>query len=322
MGLVVSAMLGIGASVAGARANSGSGADLSVTSPPDPIPAAPGTLATTTLIVGNLGSAALDVQISSQRVVLLDNGSTRFDGRGTDPHFVNRISIAPKLLTLPPHQERKVKISAKVPKGLAPNDYFLGFLVSPVINSSSVTVQNDIGALVIIDVPGPRHIRLVGSFVGLPSVAFSLSSSASGFVRTKNVGTATVQYSTTDETHGWPSLSSAAYLTFPPRLLPPGLYREFPVHLSSWLGLGWYTIHTTFVYDRTQQSTGEVTLSRTILIVNPLWFLVAPAAGLSIAWGRRRRRRLKAASKSQRGRKSPPKHSASGLRRSAHKAGV
>ena len=43
-----------------------------------------------------------------------------------------------------------------MPTGLTPDDYFWGGGVSPVINSASVAVQNDVGGLVVLDVPGSR----------------------------------------------------------------------------------------------------------------------------------------------------------------------
>jgi hypothetical protein len=292
--LLACAALGL-ASIAAATAHSSdSSADLFVTSPPGAISVVPGKVATATLTVGNLGRTTLDVEITSERVVLLDNGGTRFAGAGSDPLFAGRIHIPQKFLSLPPRQERNVIISTEVPKGLKPNDYFLGFLVSPVINSASVTVQNDIGALVVLDVPGPRHIKIVASFHGLPAFDFSLSSSASGFVRADNDGTSTVQFTTTTETGGWPSPRDAN-LEIPARLLPPGLFREFPVHVSSWLGLGWYTIRTTFVYDKTQHSTGEVTISKTVVILNPLWLIVIPAAGFLVLFRIRRKHHRRSA---------------------------
>ena len=265
----------------------GPSADLFVTSPPDPIPAPPGTVATTTLIVGNLGHSPLSVDIITESVQLLDNGQTRFV-RGPDPRFAGRVSITPNQLNLAARSENKVQVSVNMPPGLKPDDYFLGFLVSPVINSPSVAVQNDIGGLVVLNVPGPRDRKLTAQYVGLSWLNVSLSNSAAGLVRTKSVGTSTVQFSTTIETSGWPS-PKASYLTVPAHLLPPGLTRDIPVSVSSWLGLGWYAIHTTLVYDRTDQATGEVALSRTVIVLNPLWFLVFPAVTLCWMWRRRRR---------------------------------
>jgi hypothetical protein len=286
-----------------AEAAPGPGADLSVTSPPNPIPATPGTVVTTTLMVGNLGSGPLDVNIITRSVLLLDNGKTRLVA-GPDPRFAGRINIVPNTLSLPARQERTVQVSVNMPRGLRPDDYFLGFLVSPVINAPSVSVVNDIGGLVVLDVPGTRNRKLTAHYVGLPRFNISFSASASGIVRAKSVGTSTLQFSTTDEISGWPS-PKPSYLMVPAHLLPPGLTRDLPVHVSSWLGLGWYAFHTTLVYDVTDRTTGEVALSRTVIVVNPLWFLVIPVAIGLWTWRRRRRRKARQRGLHRAGRHSP-----------------
>ncbi len=265
--------------------------DLFVTSPPSPILAKPGTTATTTLTVGDLGHSKLDVTISTRSVELLNNGKTRF-GTGPDSRFAGRIAITPETLSLSPREERKVKIAVAVPAGLAPGDYFLGFLVSPIINSASVAVENDIGGLVIVDLPGARDLRLAGSFVGPSSLDLSFTSSAAETLRTESTGSSTVSYTTTVEKTGWPS-PTPSYLEVNAELLPPGLSRTTPVGVSSWLGIGWYTFHATLVFDRTANGTGEVTVSRSVFILNPLWFLVFPVILALLFWNRARRRRGK-----------------------------
>ena len=176
-----------------------------------------------------------------------------------------------------------------MPTGLPPDDYFLGFLVSPVINSASVAVQNDVGGLVVLDVPGSRDRGLTAHFIGPSSLSLSLSSSAAGMVRATSVGKSTVAFTTTVDTSGWPA-PKPTYVEVNSHLLPPGLSRDIPIGVSTWLGLGWYTFHATLVYDRTGNATGEVTASRTVIVVNPLWFLLIPALFALWMWRRRRRK--------------------------------
>ena len=265
--------------------------DLFVTSPPDPILATPGTVSTATLTVGNIGHNQLNVRIITEEVRLLDNGQTRFV-KGLDPRFAGRIRIVPNDLSLPARRERTVQVSVNVPRGLPPDDYFLGFLVVPVINAPGVVVQNDIGALVILNVPGRRNPKLTAQYLGLPWMNLSFSDSASGFIRAKSVGTSTLEFSTTTEIGGWPS-ATPNYLTVLPHLLPPGLIRDMPVQVSSWLGLGWYTFHTTLVYNLTNRTTAAIVLSRTVIVLNPLWILVIPAIVLFSFWRWKRKRRRK-----------------------------
>lgn len=180
-------------SVPAGAAKGGSSADLFVTSPPTPITAAPGAVAKATLTVGNIGHSLLDVSIIAASVKLLDNGGTQFLDH-PDPLFAGRVSVVPDTLSLPARTERHVQISVRMPSDLQPNDYFLGFLVSPIINSSSVAVVNDIGALVILDIPGPRSRKLTAQILGLSWLNLSFSSSASGILRAKSVGVATLQF--------------------------------------------------------------------------------------------------------------------------------
>jgi len=257
------------------------------------------------LTVGNLGHSLLDVNIIAASVKLLDNGGTQFLDH-PDPLFAGRVSVVPDTLSLPGRTEHKVQISVRMPRGLQPNDYFLGFLVSPIINSSSVAVVNDIGALVIVDVPGPRNRKLTAQILGLSWLNFSFSGSASGILRAKSTGVATVQFYTTIEITGWPT-AKPDYVDVPAHLLPTGLYRDMPLHVSSFLGLGWYTFHATLVYNLTAQTTGDVALSRMVIVLNPLWLLVFPALILLGIWIWRRRRGRRRGRKPPRQDRKPPR---------------
>src|ERR1700681_1919842 len=100
--LVLGAVLGVALCVCvgtpiPAEAAVGPSADLSVTSPPDPILTTPGAVATATLTVGNVGHSPLDVRITPESVKLLDNGHTQLVA-GADPRFAGRISISPDQL--------------------------------------------------------------------------------------------------------------------------------------------------------------------------------------------------------------------------------
>ncbi len=288
---VVATLAILGSVVVGVASTAGAvspPSDLFVTSPPSPIPVTPGTTATATLTVGNLGYSPLDVTIETRSVTLLDNGKTRF-GADPDPRFAGRITITPDALTLAARQETAVHVTVAMPTGLPPDDYFLGFLASPIINSASVAVQNDVGGLVVLDVPGSRDRGLTAHFVGPSSLSISLSSSAAGMVRATSVGKSTVAFTTTVDTSGWPA-PKPTYVEENSHLLPPGLSRDIPIGVSTWLGLGWYTFHATLVYDRTDNATGEVTASRTVIVVNPLWFLLIPASFALWMWRRRRRK--------------------------------
>jgi hypothetical protein len=283
------ATLGLAALPSVAMAGTPAQADLAVTSPPDAVVASPGATASATVTLSNLGDEPLPVSVESRKVELFDNGRTRLTA-GTNPEFAGRVSISPMSVTVPARHQVPVQISVSVPANLKPNDYFLGFLVSPIVSGPSTVVENDIGALVILNVPGARPQHLSTSFVGVPALSLSLSSSASGSLVTKNVGAAAVEYATTIETNGTPS-APHSYDTVTPELLPAGLTRTSPVHVDSWLGLGWYTFHATLVYGGEGQTSGEATASHTVIVFNPLWLILPVAIVIGLLWRRRRKQR-------------------------------
>ena len=164
------------------------------------------------------------------------------------------------------------------------------------ILSADANAQRATASPADLSVASPPAQKLVVSFVGLPSLDFSFDSSATGFVLARSVGEATDELSTVTVIRGWPS-AAPDYLTVPPRLLAAGQLREMPVQVESWLGIGRYTIRTTLLSTQSGRAAGEVSLSRTVLIINPLWLLVVVGMAVLPVWGirRRRKRRLSAA---------------------------
>jgi hypothetical protein len=232
----------------------------------------------------------MTVTISSRQVKLSANGQTQFMD-SPDPLFAGGTTIDPEQMHLKARQEREVTITVMVPASVRSNDYFLGFLVSPVITGPALRAVNQVGALVVLDVAGPRQTGLSASFVDLPHVVWS--SSVKAFVRAKNTGVSTLQFTTTTLLTGHVAPRPAS-IWEKAHLLPTGLTWDVPVHWSSWLGLGWYTVRTTLVYNVTPQRTGEVALSRTVVVIDPLWLLlpvlIVAIVGFLI-WRRHRRLR-------------------------------
>ena len=284
--LVVVASVGAAATAQAASSSS----DLAVSYPPDPIPVKPGAQTTFTLRVADVGKNPMTVTISARQVKLSANGQTQFMD-AADPLFAGHTQIVPEQMRLKARQARDVTITVDVPANVGANDYFLGFLVSPVVNGAAVRAVNQVGALVVLDVPGPRETGLSASFVHLPHIVWSSSVSAS--VRARSTGVSTLQFTTTTLVSGHVA-PRPPYIMEKAHLLPPGLTWDVPVHWSSWLGLGWYTVHTTLVYNVTPQRTGDVVISRTVIVIDPLWLLL-PAGIVAIVgffiWRRQRKRR-------------------------------
>ena len=264
--------------------------DLAVSYPPDPIPVKPGAQTTFTLRVADVGKDPLSVTISARQVKLSANGQTQFMD-APDAVFAGGTHISPEQMRLKARQAREVTITVDVPAGLRPNDYFLGFLVSPVVTGPALRAVNQVGALVVLDVAGARETNLAASYVDLPSVVWS--SSVSAYARARNTGVSTLQFASTTLVTGRVAPRPAS-IWEKPHLLPSGLTWDVPIHWSSWLGLGWYKVRTTLVYNVTPQRTGQVVLSRTVVVIYPAW-LALPALIVALVgflvWRRGRQRR-------------------------------
>jgi hypothetical protein len=307
----------VAAFVLGAESTAGAsnGNGISVTFPSAPIPIRPGSRTDFQLKVRNDSMHALAVTVVERSVRLENNGHAVL-GIAPDSTFGERTSVTPARFFLAAGQERRVRIKVQVPSRLAPNDYFVGFLVSPVVTGGQVRVLNDVGAFVILDVPGPRHQKLTATFVGLPSLSFSNGVSAS--IRVRSVGAADADFTSTIEVSGFVT-PHPRVVELPPYLAPPGTDRTIPVHFSSWLGLGWYTVHATFVYNATNRRTAEAVIAKTVIVVSPYWFILPASIGLlTILLIRRRRvRRTRETSRlhSRSGRHSATRNQSRALRR-------
>lgn len=159
------------------------------------------------------------------------------------------------------------------------------------ITGPALRAVNQVGALVVLDVVGARETNLAASYVDLPRVVWS--SSVSAYARARNTGVSTLQFTSTTLVTGRVALRPAS-IWEKPHLLPSGLTWDVPVHWSSWLGLGWYTVRMTLVYNVTPQRTGQVVLSRTVIVINPAWLalsvLVVAIVGF-LVWRRQHKRR-------------------------------
>src|SRR5947209_4414989 len=89
-----------------------------------------------------------------------------------------------------------------MPEKIAPDLYFVGFLVSPVVTpNGQVQVVNEIGSFFTIDVPGPRLRKLtadlrlnrsVFAHISIPNVV--IGNRARGLLQVRNVGTTQVRF--------------------------------------------------------------------------------------------------------------------------------
>lgn len=265
---------------------------LAVSVPPDPVPIKAGSRAKTLIRVVNPNDVPVTVTITSRALSLGDNGKVGV-GNGPDPRWAKSVDFPPGQLTISAQSYLDVPLTIRVPARLSPDLYFVGFLVTPLpTGSGSLQVINQIGSFVTVDVPGPR-IRKLAALFHVPSL--SLSTRARGTVRIANTGQAAVRFWGEQDSTSSPG-GSAEQQRFDPSLLPTGRYRMVDVSAKPAWPVGMVTMTVHLVYPgRTEATTKELTVTKQVLVINPivpaaLAIVLLVTAGLF--WWRRRRRRL------------------------------
>ncbi len=282
------AALNVQPAAAGAKPSGGPRA-LAVSVPPDPVTIAAGSSAKTLVRVVNPNLTPVEVTVTSRQLSLGDNGKVSVSA-GPDPLWQKRARFPKRQLTIPAQSYIDIHLTIQVPPRLAPNLYFIGFLVTPVATQAGgLEVINQIGSFVTIDVPGPRVRKLAGVFE-IPS--FVLGSHVRGTMRITNIGRAAVRFWGEDDTTSSPG-GALHELRLDPSLLPAGRSRSITVTGKPAWPIGMVTITTHISYPgRTEAQTKELTFSKRVLVV-AAWVPVALAAILLIAagffWVRRRR---------------------------------
>ena len=261
---------------------------LAVSVPADPVPARVGGVARTLIRVVNPNDFTVTVVIHSRTLTLGDDGKVSVGSR-PDPRWSGRVRFPHDALRISAQSYRNVPLAIRVPQ-LSPDLYFVGFLVTPVATAGgSITVVNQIGSFLTLDVPGPR-LRLLTGHLHLPS--FVLGSKATGEMRVTNLGRASVTMWGENDTTSSPG-GTFEQERLAPSLLPVGRSRSIAVTGKPRWPVGIVTVTTRVTYPgRTAAQTRELVLTSRVIVVSPwvpaaLGGLVAAAAA---AWFWRRRR--------------------------------
>ena len=303
--MVMTAVVGFAIVIAGPTtvmaATSPSPRGLAVSIPSEPMPASKGTTVRIPIRVVNPGNTPVTVTIAQRAVLLGDNGSVSI-GASADPQWGSRVTFVPSTATLGARQYANVDVVVKLPAGIGSDLHFVGFLVSPVASAQGqVSVINQIGSFVTLDVPGPRQ-ALLGATLEIPG--FTLARQAHGSLQVANLGHSAVRFWGENNTSSWPGGDATDQQRYDTSLVPVATKRSITVIARPAWPVGFVTMQGQIVYPSvTGSATTEVAFSKRVFVIDP-WVIIV-AAGLLLAgafllgvWRHRRRvRRRSAASR-------------------------
>jgi len=255
--------------------------------------AAPGGSAQLTLYATSSLSTPLPMIVAQSQVQLGDNGNAELLNR-PDSRFANLITISPQSFIVPPHQTVPVNVTISVPNPFPADTYVIGFGVVPQVpGSGNFKVVSEIGLLVELTVPGTLHTKPVLDFRGLNSFSFGTSDFKSAVV-VRESGSQSSFVTGEVTIAGGPGGVSQSDFRFPQTLVAATHYRLFNFTWHSSWGIGIYTVKGTVTYNITPQTTGQISITRTVVVVNPLWIvallvLLIAAVLLLRRWIRSRR---------------------------------
>ena len=252
---------------------------LALSAPPTPIPVIPGIPSTVTIRLINPAATPVSATLTDQLAELGDNGSVRLLNE-QDPRWVGRIALPPHPVTLPPRSFLPITIHIAVPATIEPDLYFIGVVATPVATGNgSVHIISRVGALITLDVPGPRR-RILHAAVhaGL----FQLASTAHATLQVSNPGFAAVRFFGEENAPATPG-EAPSPTRIQPAILPVGRHRAYQVTSTSSWPIAFVTMKVRLSYpDRTDTATKDVFASRRILLVKP-WVPILAAAVLLAA---------------------------------------
>lgn len=267
---------------------------IAVSIPSEPTPAPKGTTVRIPIRVVNPGNKPVTVTIAQRAVLLGDNGSASI-GASADPQWGSRVTFVPPTAVLGARQYANVDIIVQVPAGIGSDLHFVGFLVSPVATAQGqVSVINQIGSFVTLDVPGPREARL-GATLQLPS--FTLARQAQGSLQVANLGHSAVRFWGENNTTSWPGGTATDQQRYDTSLAPVATTRSITVIARPAWPVGFVSLKGQIVYpSATGSATKEVAFSKRVFVIDP-WVIIV-AAGLLLAGAflsgiRRHRRRVR-----------------------------
>jgi hypothetical protein len=278
---------------------------IAVSVPPDPVPLEPGEVGVVQLRVVNPGTTPVRVRVTGRGLTLGDEGEVTIND-GPDLLWGDAVRFPSGAFTIPAQGFKDLAVNVHAPSSLQPDLYFLGFVVTPISNpTTGVTVINQIGGFFTIDIPGPRDRRLAAdlklpgwSILGLQ---LFVGSDLNGTLHVHNIGQAAVRF--WGETDTTTTGGSPSQMRIPISLVPSLRERTFVVASKPAWPIGFVHMQVRIVYPTTTETaTTEILFTRSVLVIDPLVFVVLAILVLVVIW-----RRLRAGRRRRAARRQPTK---------------
>lgn len=279
-----------------------------------PVQAIPGRNVQGHFWVTNQTHTPIPVTIDPATAVPGNNGALGIRP-GADPRF-SSVTYSPNAFVAPAKKTSPVTVTAAVPKTLGPGVYLIPAVVQPhpPTGSGNIHVNQEIVALVTVQIPGATNARVTPTYIGaaprsgaapihhVPGFApVALATSGSQTLQVKNTSTASF-YAYNETTGSQKPFGKVVFeghtagdtgdLRTPARLYFPGRHWDFPLlwHPSV-LGFGQTSLHSYVRYQPRPNLLVSTSATTSLWVISPWWFLVLVALVGLVALGAWRRAR-------------------------------
>lgn len=244
----------------------------------------PGGSKTISVYVRNVTGANATYQVIKNDFVAStdESGSPALllNGQSNDQHGLKNYMTSVNTVSVPAGQQREVKVTISLPKGIAGGGYYGAIRFAPSVpgsNGKNLSLTGSVGSLVLIRVPGNVSEKL--SLVSFdarkdnaPKTIFTTPKGISGVVRFRNEGNIQEQpFGKIILKKGNKTLETHEINTgdLPGNVLPDSV-RRFTINLSKVGSFGKYTLIGNFGYG----SDGQLLSAKTTFYVIPLWLII------------------------------------------------
>ena len=257
LAVALGAAMSFGAASANAAGTANAGRAIAVSVPPDPVSLKAGQVGLLHMRGRQPGAEARRVTIVGRGITLGDEGKIAI-AKTPDPLWGRRVHFPSHPITIPAVGYKNLSVKVHMPKSLSPDLYFLGFVVTPIPNSTKgITVINQIGGFFTINIPGPHDRRLAANLElpGWSIFGFHVyfGTELNGILHIHNIGKTAVRF--WGETDTTATGGSPGQMRIPISLIPSLRERTYIVTGKPAWPIGFVHTQVRIVYPTTTETT-------------------------------------------------------------------